>query len=74
MKDWREKNMKKQKKIEWERCLCPYCEEELVIASMPFCQACGVVFRYCIKCGVTVLEKDAETCPWCGGRLERGEP
>ncbi len=62
--------MKKQKKVEQERCLCPYCDEELVVASMPFCRTCGVVFRHCIRCGVTVLEKDATTCPKCGGQLK----
>ncbi len=62
--------MKKQKKVEQKRCLCPYCEEELVVAHMPFCRACGVVFSCCVRCGVTVLEKSAVTCPKCGGQLE----
>lgn len=62
--------MKNQNKVEKERCLCPYCEEELIVATMPFCRACGVVFRHCVRCGVTVLEKDARICPKCGGQLE----
>jgi RNA polymerase subunit RPABC4/transcription elongation factor Spt4 len=60
----------KKRKTEEERCLCPYCEEELVIAGAPFCKECAVVFRSCIKCQVTVLEKDAKSCPKCGGPLD----
>ena len=38
--------MKKEKKAKKEeKCLCPYCEEELVVASCPFCQACGIVLQ-----------------------------
>ena len=62
----------KEKKAREERCLCPYCEEELLVLSAPFCQACGVIFRYCLKCQVTVLDKKATRCPECGGPLSSG--
>jgi len=62
--------MKKEKKAKEERCLCPYCEEELVVAYAPFCQACGIVFRHCLKCEMTVLDKDATKCPKCGEPLD----
>jgi hypothetical protein len=65
--------MKKEKKVKKEeKCLCPYCEEELVIASCPFCEACGAVLSYCVSCQITVPEKEATKCPECGASLRRG--
>ena len=61
--------MKKEKKTERERCLCPYCEEEVVAASSPYCQACGVMFHYCRRCQVAVLDRKASHCPKCGEPL-----
>jgi hypothetical protein len=60
----REESKEKQVK-----CACPYCEEELVITAMPYCQPCGVTLRYCIKCRIAVV-REAEVCPQCGGKLE----
>jgi len=51
------------------RCFCPYCEEQVVIAESPFCQPCGLLLRYCIKCQVAVV-REATVCPECGGELE----
>jgi hypothetical protein len=53
-------------------CLCPYCEEELVIASCPFCQACGSVISYCVTCQIMVPDTNATTCPECGAPLKKG--
>jgi len=65
--------MKKEKKTkEGEGCLCPYCEVELVVASCPFCQACGTVLSYCVRCQTTVLDKKATKCPKCGEPLGKG--
>ena len=61
--------MKKEKKAKEKRCLCPYCEEELIAASLPYCKPCGIVFCRCIKCRLTVLDKKAKNCPKCGGPL-----
>ena len=61
--------MKKEKKTKEKRCSCPYCEKELIVASFPYCQACGVIFRHCLKCQVTVLDKEATHCPECGELL-----
>ena len=64
--------MKKEKKIEkQERCLCPYCEVELVVASCPFSEACGAVLSYCIRCQMTVLDREATKCPKCGEPLSK---
>jgi len=54
------------------RCLCPYCEEELVIASCPFCEACGSVISYCVSCQIMVTDVDATVCPECGAPLKKG--
>ena len=62
----KEKNDKKERK-----CLCPYCEEE-VISSCPFCKACGAVLSYCVSCQIMVADKEASACPECGAPLKRG--
>jgi hypothetical protein len=65
--------MKKEKKAEkQEKCFCPYCEEELIVASFPYCKPCGIVFSRCLKCNITVLDKDAVICPNCGEPLKQG--
>ncbi len=51
------------------KCFCPYCEEELVISALPYCQPCGVTLRYCIKCQIVVV-REATVCPQCGDELE----
>lgn len=61
--------MKEKKKAKEERCVCPYCEEELIGAYAEFCQACGVTFRHCLKCEITVFDKEATHCPKCGELL-----
>jgi hypothetical protein len=54
------------------KCLCPYCEEKLVIASCPFCQACGSMISYCVSCNIMVPDVNTTTCPECGAPLKRG--
>ena len=63
--------MKKSKgpREEQKGCVCPYCEGEVAISDVPFCQPCGVTLRYCVCCHMAV-EKEAEVCPQCGGKLE----
>ena len=51
------------------KCFCPYCEEELVISALPYCQPCGVTLRYCVRCQIAVV-RAARVCPQCGGELE----
>ena len=67
------KSVKKSDKAKKElTCLCPYCEEELVIAECPFCQACGSVINYCASCEMVVVEIEATICPECGAPLKKG--
>ena len=51
------------------KCFCPYCEEEMVISALPYCQPCGMTLRYCVSCQI-VVAREAEVCPQCGGKLE----
>ena len=61
--------MKRSEEPKESRCFCPYCEEELAISPLPYCQPCGVTLRYCIKCRIAVV-REATVCPHCGGELE----
>jgi len=47
---------------------CPYCDEEVRQAKLPWCQACGVKLTYCAKCGQPVAE-ERDTCPHCGAKF-----
>ena len=62
-------NTNKEPREKERRRVCPYCEEEILIAEFPVCQPCGVSLHYCTKCQI-VVEREAETCPQCGGELE----
>jgi hypothetical protein len=66
------KNTKKKKPANKAMCMCPYCEEELIIAPFPFCEACGVAIQHCVTCQITILDKKANKCPKCGGPLSKG--
>ena len=57
------------KKTEKERSVCPYCEEEIIQASFPYCQACGVTVFYCPKCRKP-LSRDSRVCPHCGAEIK----
>jgi hypothetical protein len=48
------------------RCVCPYCEAELVIAENPFCTVCKISFGRCPSCGALIMEKETVTCKSCG--------
>ena len=49
---------------------CPFCDEEIQDAKLPWCQACGVTITYCSKCGQP-LGKDKTVCPHCGARFDK---
>jgi predicted amidophosphoribosyltransferase len=59
---------KEQKK---EHVHCPYCDEEMASAGLPYCKACGVTVFYCPKCRKEV-PRDKKVCPHCGAKI-RGE-
>jgi len=62
------KESKESKSVE-KRCFCPYCEEEIALTVLPYCQPCGVTLRYCSNCQIAV-PREAKVCPQCGGKLE----
>ncbi len=62
------KESKESKSVE-KRCFCPYCEEEIALTVLPYCQPCGVILRYCSNCQIAV-PREAKVCPQCGGKLE----
>ena len=59
----------KESKEMVRKCLCPYCEEEIILAELPYCQPCGVTLRYCHHCQIAV-PREAKVCPECGVKLE----
>ncbi len=56
---------------EKKRLFCPYCDEEIMKADAPYCQACGITIFYCPKCRKP-LSRDNKVCPNCGADI-RGE-
>ncbi len=54
---------------EEEHCYCPYCDEEMVDASFPYCQVCKATISFCPECGQPV-SPDTKTCPHCGAEIK----
>lgn len=50
------------------KCACPYCEEELLVSTLPYCRPCAVTLHYCVTCRVAVA-REAEVCPSCSSEL-----
>jgi len=58
------------KEQEKERQLfCPYCDEEIMKADLPYCRACGVTIFYCPKCRKP-SPRTAKVCPHCGAEIK----
>jgi len=51
---------------------CPYCDEEIMTAGLPYCQACGVTIFYCPKCRKP-LPRHNKVCPHCGAEIKGEE-
>ncbi len=49
--------------------VCPYCDEELMKANLPYCQACKVTIFYCPKCREPV-SREVGQCPHCGEEIK----
>ena len=58
-----------ERKPEKKRLFCPYCDEEVMKAVFPYCQACGVTIFYCPECGKP-LPRDERVCPECGAEIK----
>ena len=54
---------------EGKKCLsCPYCDEEIIRADSPYCQACGITIFYCPQCRKP-LPRDSKICSHCGAEI-----
>ena len=51
-----------------EHLSCPYCDEEIKKANLPYCQSCGITMFYCPKCREP-LSRENEVCPHCGAEI-----
>ena len=60
-----------EQKEEKKHLSCPYCDEEIMRADFPYCQACGVTIFYCPQCRKP-LPRENRVCPHCGADI-RGE-
>ena len=60
-----------EQKEEKKYLFCPYCDEEIMKADLPYCQACGITIFYCPECREP-LPRDNKVCPHCGADI-RGE-
>jgi predicted amidophosphoribosyltransferase len=58
--------MKKQK--EKKHVVCPYCDEEIKSANLPYCTTCKVTVFYCPKCGKPT-PSDKKVCTQCGAEI-----
>jgi len=57
-------------KVDKKHLFCPYCDEEVVEAASPYCQACQITIFYCAKCRKP-LPRDNKVCPHCGAKVQR---
>ena len=61
--------MGEEPKVEQEHRFCPYCDEEMRAANLPWCQACGITIFYCPKCREP-LPRDNKICLHCGAEIK----
>ncbi len=63
---------KEERKIEEkEERWCPYCEDEISKAKLPFCQPCQVTTFKCPSCGKPA-PRNKRICPACGAKMKPG--
>ncbi len=58
-----------EQKEEKKHLFCPYCDEEIMRADLPYCQACSVTIFYCPQCRKP-LPRDSKICPHCGAGIK----
>ncbi len=56
-------------KEEKKHLCCPYCDEEIMKADLPYCQTCGITIFYCPQCRKS-LPRDKKVCPHCGAEIK----
>ena len=60
--------MGEERKSEKRQLCCPYCDEEMTEANLPYCQACGITVFYCPKCRKP-FPRENKVCPHCGAEI-----
>jgi hypothetical protein len=50
---------------------CPYCEDDVATARLPFCQPCQVKTFKCPSCGKPAA-RTKRICPECGAKMKPG--
>jgi predicted amidophosphoribosyltransferase len=58
-----------RRKKKKEHLCCPYCDEEMMEANFPYCQACQVTVFYCPRCRQP-LPRENKVCPHCGAEIK----
>ncbi|MFC1873717.1 hypothetical protein ACFLYX_00255 [Chloroflexota bacterium] len=58
-----------EQKAEKEVRHCPYCDEEVMSADLPWCQACHVKAFHCHACKKPI-SREEKVCPDCGAEIE----
>jgi len=61
--------MGNKEKVDRQQRFCPYCDEEIMVEALPYCQACGVQVFYCPRCRKPVA-RDKRICPHCGAEIK----
>jgi predicted amidophosphoribosyltransferase len=58
-----------EEEAERKHLFCPYCDEEMLQAGLPYCQVCQITILYCPSCR-TPLPRDKRVCPNCGAEIK----
>ena len=48
---------------------CPYCDEEIMAANLPYCQACKLKVLNCPRCHKPV-PRETTVCPHCKAEIK----
>ncbi|HEY77964.1 MAG TPA: hypothetical protein G4O09_02510 [Dehalococcoidia bacterium] len=54
-----------------KRLFCPFCDEEIIAADLPYCRACQLTIFYCPVCRQPLPRED-KVCPHCGSDIRQG--
>ena len=57
--------------VEKKVLCCPYCDENIAEAPVPYCQACEVKVFYCPQCRQPT-SRENKVCPDCGADIPGG--
>ncbi|MFH1382767.1 MAG: zinc-ribbon domain-containing protein [Chloroflexota bacterium] len=58
-----------QQKAKKQPC-CPYCDEEMLQADLPYCKPCSMTILYCPECHKPVA-RNSKKCSHCGATIQR---